>query len=308
MVRLSGYIVVLLLLESLLGARVMGQTANFVMDTTMGCGTLRVTFYNTSVPDAGEGIDEYDFYWSFASSTRRDTANVSHVFTSPYKDTLIIVTLTMRHKNIEGKTASHSDTIRIRPLPNAWFQMVNHPLDTLLYTFRSGKAPSDSIVYRYIWRDVTANRIIRVHANANAIETNGNTKFRRDTLVHVFTSSQVGYRTLQLTVSDWFGCSAQFDTSFLISPTLVVPKFFTPNGDGRNDYFYVQTNGKDIFRLEIFNGRGQRIFHSVSQSILWDGIIETSGQPAPAGTYYYYIESATGTPVQVKGFFVLFRE
>lgn len=308
MVRLLRYIGVFLFLACFMWHSISGQVANFSMDTTMGCGSLRVTFFNTSVPDGGETLDEYDFYWSFASNTRRDTSSVSHVFSSPYRDTLIVVTLTMRHKNIEGKTATHSDTIRIRPLPNAWFQIVDHPWDTLIYTFRSGKAPSDTIVYRYTWRDVTANRTIRVHNNANAIENSGNRVIRRDTLIHAFTSNQVGYRTLQLIVSDWYGCSTRFDTSFLISPTLVVPKFFTPNGDGRNDYFFVQTNGKDLFRLEIFNGKGQRIFHSVSQSIMWDGIIETSGQPAPAGTYYYYIESTTGTPVRAKGFFVLFRE
>jgi gliding motility-associated-like protein len=127
-------------------------------------------------------------------------------------------------------------------------------------------------------------------------------------MIHVFGSGQVGYRTLRLTVSDWYGCAAQFDTTILIAPRLVVPKFFTPNGDGQNDYFYVQTNGKDLFRIEIFNSRGQRIFHSVSQNIIWDGIIETSGEPAPAGTYYYYIESTTGIPVKTKGFFVLFRQ
>jgi len=308
MLRLLRYIVVLLLTGNFLGTILQAQVANFTMDTTMGCGSLRVTFYNTSVPDAGESIDEYDFYWSFASNVRRDTSRVSHVFTSLYKDTLIAVTLTMRHKNIDGKTASRRGTIRIRPLPNAWFQISDHPLDTLLYVFRSGKAPSDTIVYRYIWSDVSANRIIRVHPNANAIEGTGASRVRRDTLVHVFSGSQVGYRTMRLTVTDWYGCTAQFDTTILIARTLVVPKFFTPNGDGRNDYFYVQTNGKDIYRLEIFNERGQRIFHSVSQSIMWDGIIETSGQPAPAGTYYYYIESVTGVPARVKGFFVLFRQ
>jgi len=308
MVRLARFIIALIVLGIFPRSILQGQVANFSMDTTMGCGSLRVTFYNTSIPDAGESIDDYDFYWSFASSVRRDTARVSHVFNSLYRDTLIAVTLTMRHRNIEGKTALRRDTIRIRPLPNAWFQIVDHPLDTLLYIFRSGKAPSDTIAYRYTWRDVSANRTIRVHPNANAIEGTGASRIRRDTLVHVFASNQVGYRTMRLTVTDWYGCSAQFDTTVLINRTLVVPKFFTPNGDGQNDYFYVQTNGKDTYRLEIFNDKGQRVFHSLSQSIMWDGIIETSGQPAPAGTYYYYIEAVTGIPARVKGFFVLFRQ
>ncbi|MCX7985633.1 MAG: gliding motility-associated C-terminal domain-containing protein [Bacteroidales bacterium] len=302
------YVFLLMFILPLFDSSIRAQTAGFIMDTTMGCGSLRVTFINTSTPDGGETLNDYDFLWSFASSTRRDTSRVSHTFNSLYKDTLIAITLTMRHKNIEGKTASFRDTIRIRPIPNAWFQIADHPIDTLLYVFRSGKAPSDTIAYRYIWQDITANRVLRTHPNATAIETSGSSIFRRDTLIHTFNSSQTGYRTLRLSVSDWYGCSAQFDTTILVSPTLVVPKFFTPNGDGRNDFFYVQTNGKDFYKLEIFNSRGQRIYHSIAQTIMWDGIIETSGQPAPAGTYYYYIESTSGIRAQAKGFFVLLRQ
>jgi gliding motility-associated-like protein len=301
------YIACFLLFSFSFMDKVKCQKADFKMDKVQGCDSLLVTFFNTSTPDGGESVTDYNYYWSFDNSRKHDTASVRHLFVNNLNDTIIYITLTMRHKDIEGKEASKRDSIRLRPLPNAWFQIVDHPLDTLLYTFRSGRAYSDTIKYRYIWRDVTANKILAIHPDANALEGSGKNKIKRDTLIHLFSSNQVGYRTIELKVSDWFGCSAHFDTTILISPKLVVPKFFTPNGDGQNDYFYVQTNGKDRYKLEIFNSRGQRIFHSSSQSIMWDGILENSGQPAPPGTYYYYIESLSGVPAVAKGFFVLFR-
>jgi len=278
------------------------QKADFSMDTVMGCDSLRVTFINLSTPDAGESISDYNFYWDFEPSRGRDTTRFSHMFRGNGIDTLVTITLTMKHKNIQDKRSIKRDTIRLRPHPNAWFHVVDHPWNTLSFTFQSGKAPSDTIRYRYRWRNTTSNTALRTHSRANYVVN----KIQRDTLTYVF--QQSGEQNIQLIVSDWYGCTDRFDSTILISEQLVAPKFFTPNNDGINDYFFVETNGKDLFWFDVFTQRGIRVYHSESKNIIWDGIIENSSQEAPAGTYYFYIKSLSGVPTSCKGYFVLLRD
>ena len=74
----------------------------------------------------------------------------------------------------------------------------------------------------------------------------------------------------------------------------MVYNVFTPNDDGINDSFTVQTNGTTIYALNIFTIDGVLVFKSVSPTILWDGRLP-SGLKASAGTYYYTIESVNSS-------------
>ncbi len=64
------------------------------------------------------------------------------------------------------------------------------------------------------------------------------------------------------------------------------PTAFSPNGDGKNDFFgianlrYVQ-----FFRIEVFNRWGQLIFVSRNMNDKWDGMYK--GTPAELGVYHY---------------------
>jgi gliding motility-associated-like protein len=292
---------------TLASVRVLSQVADFDIDTNQICASLagasKIVITNNSVPATGKVFSDYTYTWSIGGIKPYDKADVK--FTQNLSAPgLYIIKLEMKLLPDNKLVRTKDTTFFARPYPNAWFSVADtFNLGALTYRFRSGKAPSDTITYNYTWRlDVSD---VAIHNGAKEIRN----KIQRDTLLVKFNSGSTSSHKMYLTVKDNFGCSDKFDTTFTVSEKLVVPKFFTPNGDNKNDYLMAETNGRDIYRFEVFTSRGQRIFSSKSTSIMWDGIIEDSGQPAPAGTYYYYIEPV-GLTAKTKesGFFVLFRE
>ena len=88
---------------------------------------------------------------------------------------------------------------------------------------------------------------------------------------------------------------------------LNIPNVFSPNGDGTNDYFEVDTDGTTEYEFTVFTRSGTRIYHSLSPRIFWDGN-SLDGKELKEGIYYYVIEEKGGTsPFDKAGFMYLFR-
>jgi gliding motility-associated-like protein len=66
-----------------------------------------------------------------------------------------------------------------------------------------------------------------------------------------------------------------------------VPNAFTPNQDGKNDFFIPVYNDISEYELYIYNRWGGEVFHSNEPETGWDGTFK--GQDASAGVYYYLI-------------------
>jgi gliding motility-associated-like protein len=61
-------------------------------------------------------------------------------------------------------------------------------------------------------------------------------------------------------------------------PTLIIPNIFTPNADGRNDYFTIRNlNLYDVRTLVIKNRWGKTVYSSQSYNNDWDGNNVSSG-------------------------------
>lgn len=86
-----------------------------------------------------------------------------------------------------------------------------------------------------------------------------------------------------------------------------IPNVFTPNKDGINDLYHINTSG-EILLFEIFNRWGQLVFYSDSDSHEWDGLID--GKMALSGVYFlkYTIKWPDGFVVNSHSFFHLIRE
>ncbi len=88
---------------------------------------------------------------------------------------------------------------------------------------------------------------------------------------------------------------------------LYIPNTFTPNNDGKNDYFLAYGNHIAKFRMRIYNQWGEFIYES--QNILqgWDGTYR--GRAQPTGVYVYYIDVTfnSGATKTFKGSITLLR-
>ncbi len=88
------------------------------------------------------------------------------------------------------------------------------------------------------------------------------------------------------------GCQGTGEITVKVNSLVRIPNAFTPNGDGKNDVFYILGGpaGSRIKDFSIFNRWGAKVFqvHNVSPGdpdFGWTGRV--NGQPAPAGTYVY---------------------
>ena len=115
-----------------------------------------------------------------------------------------------------------------------------------------------------------------------------------------------------VTGTDGNGCSASASVTLDISADCLaydIPDAFTPNGDGKNDEFYVITqDAPKVFDLVIFNRYGSKIFESANVGNRWNGTIGGSAE-APAGTYVYVLRavSSVGAVIKREGTVVLIR-
>ena len=113
-------------------------------------------------------------------------------------------------------------------------------------------------------------------------------------------------QTYTLNVYSNKGCKTASDEVLVkVYQQLFVPDAFTPNGDGINDKWVIETldayTGADV---KVYNRFGQIVFDNNGKSIWWDGTFK--GNPLPSGAYVYIIDLKNNTPVQ-KGVVYLIR-
>ncbi|GAB5538878.1 MAG: hypothetical protein Salg2KO_09810 [Salibacteraceae bacterium] len=114
---------------------------------------------------------------------------------------------------------------------------------------------------------------------------------------------------LWMTVTDTNQCIYS-DTIKLIEdcPAIVLaPNVFTPQGDGINDSYCVQTQNVSTLDISIYNRWGNRVHSGNLDLNCWDGQVNSS--PASSGVYFYIIEatSQAGEISTHRGSFTLFR-
>lgn len=117
---------------------------------------------------------------------------------------------------------------------------------------------------------------------------------------NVFENIPSGIHTIY--VNDKNGCG-------IVNKEIAVvgaPKYFTPNGDGYNDYWNVKgtntaANSKSVIR--VFDRYGKLLKQIFPNSNGWDGTF--NGQPLPSDDYWYTVVLEDGR--EVKGHFALKR-
>lgn len=119
--------------------------------------------------------------------------------------------------------------------------------------------------------------------------------------VHTYTV--MGTYTVTLTINSGnpdFCSDVYTMTVIAVQPSsLVVPNVFSPNGDGRNDKFQIESEGIQSLHVIVYNRWGKKVYEfetangistSKTKTDLWDGRTDGGAQSAD-GTYYYILEA-----------------
>ena len=96
----------------------------------------------------------------------------------------------------------------------------------------------------------------------------------------------------KVTVTNDSGCVATFGFEVTVIPNYdyFIPNAFTPNGDGKNDYWQMYGNMSALKQVDVmvFDRIGEKVFESTDINFKWDGTFK--GQAAPLGVYVYAIK------------------
>ncbi len=126
----------------------------------------------------------------------------------------------------------------------------------------------------------------------------------------------LGNQAVSVTVYTEFGCSASDALNLQIEESyeVYIPNVFTPNGDGKNDYFtlFGDDNVKVINKLEIFNRWGDKVFsrsnlHPGDTDMGWDGRFNGEIVNSSVYVYVFEVELHNGLKETYKGDVTLLR-
>ena len=86
---------------------------------------------------------------------------------------------------------------------------------------------------------------------------------------------------------------------------VVLTNVFTPNGDGKNDYLFINALGLTDFSVVVLSQANQVIFQSTDPFFNWDGKL-TNGDDAPIGQYVYFITAKSDRGDLINKYSTLF--
>ena len=118
--------------------------------------------------------------------------------------------------------------------------------------------------------------------STSAYDPNGNP-------AHEYEGDTDQYR-IKLFISNDGGCKDSFSLSICVldTVTLFIPTGFSPNDDGSNDVFKIESGSLSQASLQIYNRWGEKVFETDKPNIGWDG--KYMGNLCPNDYYIYVIK------------------
>lgn len=249
-----------------------------------GCQPAEITFTNLSSP-----IDStYTVTWSFGDGEGASAISPVHVYEQPgtYTVTLEVVSpIGCRTETV------FPDLIVVEPSPEAAFEYAPGAVSSLNPEVRFTDLSSGAAAWFWQFDRVGTSKVPNP----------------------VFVFPDTGLQAVVLTVTHASGCQ---DTALALIDVVPevryhMPNAFTPNGDGRNDFFIGAglVDGMKEFQLHILNRWGEIIFESRDPLAGWDGSYPGSGQIAPPGVYVWKLsfQDSRGNRFDGQGFVTLIQ-
>jgi len=109
-----------------------------------------------------------------------------------------------------------------------------------------------------------------------------------------------------ITVNSNTGCNSASDiVHVFVYKDIFVPTAFTPNNDGRNDYWNIPgLNAFTIYEVSVYNRYGDLVFHTKDNNLSWDGKFKGIEQPIGA---YVFVVNMKEQKRMLKGTLILIR-
>ncbi|MFI5150292.1 MAG: gliding motility-associated C-terminal domain-containing protein [Bacteroidia bacterium] len=114
--------------------------------------------------------------------------------------------------------------------------------------------------------------------------------------------------TYTLTVTNTNGCTSTDTVTVSVQYILEVPNVFTPNGDGVNDAFRINSRGLKAMSCILYDRWGRKVYEWGDLNGAWNGKLD-NGSLASDGTYYFMLQVTLpdGKQQQANGFVELIR-
>ena len=257
-------------------------TLNFTVTPHVGCVPLIITATNTSlgVP-AGS-----TFLWTLDFSGADSSTNATFTIRNPgYHSLGLTITTPL------GCVVTRTDTFAFNALERPTAIFTASPLNTMVSTANIDFFNSSVGSVAWDWDFGDDN-----HNNSNLFNP-----------FHIYNKSGVYRITLTAVSTDGCMDTAYLDLRIKEDFAFYIPTGFTPDADGKNDYFGPQGVGVTQYTMNIYDRWGNIIYTTTDLTQPWDGT--TSGKKAPEGTYIYWIQNADpdGQQHQYTGKVVLLR-
>ncbi|MEO6882973.1 MAG: gliding motility-associated C-terminal domain-containing protein [Bacteroidia bacterium] len=254
----------------------------FSVSPTSGCAPLCVNFTDNSVGSCTS------INWTFGDGNSSSSTNPSHCYSSAGA---YDVTMTCNNNGCIG-TKTIDSMVTVSPSPIASFTMnpTGDVLPNTTVNFTNTSTAGSTITWNF--GDPLSG------AQNNSILSSP---------MHTYADTGSYCVTL---IAQAGGCTDSVKQCFEVigQISLNIPNAFTPNGDGKNDLFFIRTTGIVSMTCDIFDRWGIKIYTLNGIGATWNGLT-TSGNKANAGTYYYMLKATgvNGTVKQEKGFVELIR-
>lgn len=236
--------------------------ANFNPDFTSGCSPLKVQLFDHST-----SVDDTVKYWrwNFGEGSTSNDSFPTHIYDSPGTYSLSLHVITTKGCVDDTVLTKY---ITIYPIPTANFSFSPESPDIIFPHVNFYDQSSVVNIWNWNFGDSTFSN------NKNPD--------------HLYDTS--GVFNVTLIVTNEYGCKDTTYKEVIIKNdyTLWIPNAFTPNGDGKNDFFEVKSEGLTDFKMDIFDRWGSLIFTSDNIYKGWNG--EVKNRKAIMDTYVYRIE------------------
>lgn len=240
---------------------------NFVSDTV--CMGDTTSFLDLSFIPSGT-ISQW--FWNFGNGHTSSLQNPQHVFSYAGNHT---VTLTAVSNN--GCSVTVPGSVLVHPLPVADFSSSPPPVGLLVDVVEFTDLSSGSVV-QWFWD----------FGDGDTTSQQNPSHLYSDTGIYIVTLVAISDKGCRDTVRYPYEIR---DFAFYI------PSAFTPNEDGKNDFFFAKGIGIKEFEMWIFDRWGNMIFYCKTNDspekfpCLWDGIVKggNSDKPVQQDVYVWKI-------------------